>query len=77
MNLKGSLGYDWGVCANPKSPRTGLLTFEQGCKEFETSGLDLDFRCASVNKVFLGERTQPNIINTRLKLTDEVTHDRD
>ncbi len=28
--------YDWGVCANPKSPRCGLLTFEhQGCPEFE------------------------------------------
>ena len=27
---------DWGVCANVKSPRKGLLTFEhQGCKEFE------------------------------------------
>jgi hypothetical protein len=36
LKLKGALGYDWGVCANPKSPRAGLLTFEhQGCKEFE------------------------------------------
>jgi hypothetical protein len=27
---------DWGVCANAKSPRAGLLTFEhQGCREFE------------------------------------------
>jgi len=27
---------DWGVCANPKSPRCGLLTFEhQGCPEYE------------------------------------------
>jgi len=26
---------DWGVCANPKSPRAGLLTFEhQGCPAF-------------------------------------------
>ncbi|MGH2413027.1 MAG: DUF3027 domain-containing protein [Microcystaceae cyanobacterium] len=33
--LEGLLGMDWGVCANPKSPRAGLLTFEhQGCKEF-------------------------------------------
>ena len=25
-------GMDWGVCANPDSPRAGLLTFEhQGC----------------------------------------------
>ena len=26
--LEGSLGYDWGVCANPNSPRVGLLTWE-------------------------------------------------
>jgi hypothetical protein len=30
--LAGRLGQDWGVCANPRSPRSGLLTFEhQGC----------------------------------------------
>ena len=34
--LDGPLGMDWGVCANAKSPRAGLLTFEhQGCKEFQ------------------------------------------
>lgn len=34
--LEGDLRYDWGVCANPRSPRVGLLTFEhQGCLEFE------------------------------------------
>lgn len=34
--LYGDLAFDWGVCANPKSPRAGLLTFEhQGCPEFE------------------------------------------
>ena len=27
---------DWGVCANPASPRVGLLTFEhRGCPQFE------------------------------------------
>lgn len=26
--LKGDLGYDWGVCSNPKSDRAGLLTWE-------------------------------------------------
>jgi len=26
--LAGKLGMDWGVCANPASPRAGLLTFE-------------------------------------------------
>ena len=36
VTLAGKLGNDWGVCANPKSPRAGLLTFEHmGCKEFE------------------------------------------
>ena len=30
------LSNDWGVCANPKSHRCGLLTFEhQGCSAFE------------------------------------------
>ena len=33
--LDGKLGYDWGVCANPESPRVGLLTFEhQGCRQY-------------------------------------------
>lgn len=35
--LEGSLGYDWGVCANPNSSRVGLLTWEHqsgyGCFE--------------------------------------------
>jgi hypothetical protein len=36
LPLEGKLGYDWGVCGNPKSPRFGLLTFEhQGCREFK------------------------------------------
>lgn len=36
LKLPGGLGYDWGVCINPRSPRSGLLTFEhQGCEFFE------------------------------------------
>jgi len=36
LELEWPLGADWGVCANPKSPRAGMLTFEhQGCREFE------------------------------------------
>jgi hypothetical protein len=36
LPLEGELRSDWGVCANPDSPRVGLLTFEhQGCKQFE------------------------------------------
>ena len=34
--LAGERGRDWGVCANPKSPRGGLLTFEpMGCPQEE------------------------------------------
>lgn len=36
LKLPGKLGMDWGVCANPASPRAELLTFEhQGCEQFE------------------------------------------
>jgi len=36
LTLPGRLRYDWGVCINPRSPRSGLLTFEhQGCEFFE------------------------------------------
>lgn len=36
LALPESLKYDWGVCINPRSPRSGLLTFEhQGCEFFE------------------------------------------
>ena len=34
--VAGMQGLDWGVCANPKSPRAGLLTFEHmGCPQYE------------------------------------------
>lgn len=37
LPIEGKLGLDWGVCANPNSPRVGLLTFEhQGCPAFES-----------------------------------------
>ena len=36
LKLPDRLGYDWGVCINPRSPRSGLLTFEhQGCEFFK------------------------------------------
>ena len=36
LKLPGKWGYDWGVCVNPRSPRSGLLTFEhQVCEFFE------------------------------------------
>ena len=35
LPLEGDLRLDWGICANPKSPRRGLLTFEHmGCRKF-------------------------------------------
>ena len=35
IKMESKLGSDWGVCANPKSPRRGLLTFDHmGCKKF-------------------------------------------
>jgi hypothetical protein len=42
LPVQGKLGMDWGVCANPKSHRCGLLTFEhQGCPQFETEKEDV------------------------------------
>jgi hypothetical protein len=39
--LEEPLGGDWGVCANPQSPRCGLLTFEhQGCPQFTSDCVD-------------------------------------
>ena len=36
LTLPGELGLGRGVCVNPRSPRSGLLTFEhQGCELFE------------------------------------------
>jgi len=36
LKLPDPLRFDWGVCINPRSPRSGLLTFEhQGCEFFE------------------------------------------
>ena len=40
IELKGDLGYDWGVCSKPNAPRSGLLTWEHqagfGCFEIES-----------------------------------------
>jgi hypothetical protein len=36
LALPERLGQDWGVCINPRSQRSGLLTFEhQGCEFFK------------------------------------------
>jgi len=37
--ISGAEWPDWGACANPESPRAGLLTFwEQGCWQHEPEG---------------------------------------
>jgi hypothetical protein len=41
--LIGAARRDWGICANPSSPRCGLLTFEhQGCEQFEEESREDD-----------------------------------
>ena len=48
--LAGIRGQDWGVCANPKSPRAGLLTFEHmGCPQYEWDGRE-DYRATKSGK---------------------------
>jgi hypothetical protein len=43
VRLPGDLEADWGVCANPKNPRAGLLTFEhQGCATFQSGIAAID-----------------------------------
>jgi hypothetical protein len=46
LKLPDPLSYDWGVCIQPRSPRSGLLTFEhQGCGFFEAeSKAEIDDR---------------------------------
>jgi hypothetical protein len=44
VKLEGDLGYDWGVCSNPNSPRAGMLTWEHqtgvNCFEKEDEGTE-------------------------------------
>src|SRR5262245_33386431 len=53
---------DWGVCANPRSPRCGLLTFEhQGCQFYESDPeLDqkVEAQIAQLNEVAKRRREQ-------------------
>ena len=46
LKLPEPLNLDWGVCINPRSPRSGLLTFEhQGCEFFEYDDTEVDLAC--------------------------------
>jgi hypothetical protein len=52
VKLAGDSGNDWGVCANPDSPRAGLLTFEhQGCAAFEPILLDRTLTDAQLRSI--------------------------
>jgi hypothetical protein len=62
-----AMPFDWGVCANPASPRVSLLTFEhQGCPQFE-----VDSQEEEVNTT---ESTLPGLGSPNLK--PENHHDR-
>ena len=51
IELRGELGRDWGVCANPISPRCGLLTFEhQGCNWFADKMPNTQTECQEARK---------------------------
>lgn len=46
LKLPEPLNFDWGVCINPRSPRSGLLTFEhQGCEFFEYDDTEVNLAC--------------------------------
>jgi hypothetical protein len=66
VKLEGSLRHDWGVCDNPGSPRSGLLTFEhQGCREFEADGgIDDEELFRSVE----GERPAEAVLLSNLRI---------
>ena len=41
--LAGGAGIDWGVCLSQRSPRSGMLTYQEfGCAEFERRDSDED-----------------------------------
>lgn len=58
VSLAGGSRNDWGVCANPDSPRAGLLTFEhQGCAAFEPILVDRTLTDAQLRSV-IGEASE-------------------
>ena len=58
LGLTGDAGREWGVCANPASPRGGLLTFvHQGCTAFEPILIDQNLTDAQLRSI-IGEASQ-------------------
>ena len=67
VKLEGSLRYDWGVCHNPQSPRSGLLTFEhQGCREFEEGDEGFDYE--ALFRPIEGERPAESALLINLRI---------
>ena len=77
---------DWGTCANPHSPRAGLLTFwEQGCEQFEpekeagteeTRRTRSDFKNEIENCLHdaLGEFTKAEVAKVNKPFPDDELH---
>jgi hypothetical protein len=77
---------DWGTCANPLSPRAGLLTFwEQGCGKFEpekeaaseeTRRTRSEFknRVEDMLRDTLGEFTKSEVAKLNKPFTDDEFH---
>ncbi len=58
LGLIGDAGREWGVCTNPASPRSGLLTFvHQGCTAFEAILIDQTLTDAQLRSI-IGEASQ-------------------
>jgi hypothetical protein len=53
VKLTNEIGDDWGVCSNPESPRSELLTFaHQGCTAFEPMTVDRNLTDAQLRHLF-------------------------
>ena len=71
VKLAGDVGNDWGVCSNPESPRSELLTFaHQGCPAFEPITVDLNLTDAQLRHL-IGEASQI-LQDRRLERTDKA-----
>jgi hypothetical protein len=84
--LGGTRGMDWGVCANQKSPRAGLLTFEHmGCPQYEwdkrvdfletASGKKMMERYEKAEQVLQQWRGRKRVVE-RESSTEDVRRDR-
>ena len=72
VKLVGDVGNDWGVCSNPESPRSGLLTFEhQGCTAFQAITVDRNLTDAQLRHL-IGDASQM-LQDRRLDRTGEST----